>query len=126
VLAPLHTAVLRAWERLSDSGVRPEHDAEARRRLRIGNQCALIGVVTCLGFALACVVAGPQRFWLPAVANVAAAATLLLPLRLHARGRPRSAARLLLALSNFHLLVVAWMIGASGAASSRTTSGATP
>jgi adenylate cyclase len=78
-------ASLRAlWERIASLGVDGQSVGE-QRRIRLTNQSAVTGTVSCGLFAIVYAVAGP-RFFVPMAANLVAVAVMVAALFLSGRG----------------------------------------
>ncbi len=105
MLAPLRAL----WERLSSLGL-ADQSAGEQRRVRLTNQSAVIGSVSCGAYALAFAVAGP-RFVAPMSANLAAVATLLAALFLSKRGARTLSRVAVLVPVNLVIVVASMLLG---------------
>ncbi len=101
--------MLRTWDHLSSLGVEDQPAGE-RRRIRLTNQGALIGIVSCTSFIVGYLIAGP-RFWAPMITDIVAGVLLVLALVLN-RTKHHTLARcgLLLPL-NFAVLFASVLLG---------------
>lgn len=106
MLAPLRTL----WERLSSLGIDAQSVGE-QRRIRLTNQSAVIGSVSCGAFAVAYALAGP-RFVAPMIANLAAVATLIAALFLSKRGARTLSKVAVLVPVNLVIVVASMLLGA--------------
>ena len=106
MLATLRTL----WERLSSLGIGDEPGAGERRRIRLTNQSAAVGVVSCASFALGYALAGP-RYLAPLIANVSALVPLVFALVAGARGARRLSRVLVLLPVNLGTVVVSMVLG---------------
>jgi class 3 adenylate cyclase len=103
-------APLRAlWERLSALGLADQSVGE-QRRIRLTNQSALIGSVSCGSFAVAYAIAGP-RYVAPMSANLAAVAALIGALFLNQRGARTLAKVAVLVPVNLVIVVASMLLG---------------
>lgn len=104
-LWPVMIASLRAlWERLASLGVHEQPVGE-QRRVRLTNQSAVTGVVSCGLFAIVYAVAGPH-FFVPMAANLIAVAVMIAALSLSLRGA-HTAARIAVLLTVNLVVVIA-------------------
>jgi class 3 adenylate cyclase len=99
-----------AWERLSDLGTGDESPGELRR-VRLTNQAAVIGSVSCGSFALGYAVIDARVLAAPIAANVTAVASLVAALALNARGRRLLARGLVLFSVNIDVVVASMLLG---------------
>ncbi len=110
-LAQAPTTGLRGWlERMSSLGVKVNQPPGERRRIRLTNQSALIGAVSCGGFAVGYALAGP-RFYASLVTNVIAVAVLCLALACAQRGALVLARVAVLAPINATVVVASTLLG---------------
>jgi class 3 adenylate cyclase len=100
-------ALRSAWERVSALGITDQPPGE-RRRIRLTNQSAVIGTVSCGSFAVAYAVAG-WRYAAPMAANVVTVLVLLGALWLSKRGA-RTLSRVAVLLPVNLVVVVASML----------------
>jgi class 3 adenylate cyclase len=100
-------AVRSSWERLSALGL-ADQPAGEQRRIRLTNQSAVIGTVSCGAFAIGYALAG-VRFVAPMIANLTAVACLVAALFLSARGA-RTLSRVAVLLPVNVVVVVASML----------------
>jgi class 3 adenylate cyclase len=99
-----------AWERLSDLGTGNESPGE-RRRVRLTNQAAVIGSVSCGSFALGYTLIDARVLAAPIAANVFGVVSLLAALALNARGRRLLARALVLLPVNIVVVVASMLLG---------------
>ena len=97
------------WNRISSLGVENQPIGE-RRRIRLTNQGAVIGIVSCLGFIVGYLIAGP-RFFVPMLANVVVSAFLVIALVLNGRKHHTQARCALLLSVNLGVLFASAMLG---------------
>ncbi len=110
-LAQASATGLRGWiERLSALGVKRSQPPGERRRIRLTNQSALIGAVSCGAFAIGYALAGP-RFYAPLAANVIAVVSLCLALVCARRGALLLARVAVLAPINVTVVVASALVG---------------
>src|SRR5438046_1982983 len=95
------------WERVSSLGIHDQPSGE-QRRVRLTNQSAVIGAVSCGAFAVGYALAG-RRYLLPLVTNLVAVSVLVSALFLSARGA-RTPSRLAVLIPANAVVVVASMI----------------
>lgn len=102
---------LRGWlERMSGLGVKPGDSLGERRRIRLTNQSALIGAVSCGSFAIAYALAGP-RFYASLATNTVAVTLLCLSLVCAHRGALVLARIAVLAPINVTVVVASLILG---------------
>ncbi len=105
-------ATLPAWiRRLSSLGVDERQPAGEQRRVRLTNQSAMIGAVSCGLFAIGYGIAG-VRFLAPMIANVLAVLSLCGALVLATRGRFVLARVAVLLPINLVVVVASMLLGA--------------
>jgi len=110
-LAQPSTTGLLGWlERMSALGVKRSHPPGERRRIRLTNQSALIGAVSCGAFAVGYALAGP-RFYAPLATNVVAVVSLCLALVCARRGALVLARVAVLAPINVTVVVASTLLG---------------
>ncbi len=102
-------ALRASLERLSSIGV-DRQPPDEQRRIRLTNQSALIGIVSCGGFALGYALAGP-RFLAPMIANLVAVSSLLTALLLSKRGAHTLARAAVLVPINLVVVVASMLLG---------------
>jgi class 3 adenylate cyclase len=95
------------WERLSALGAAEQSSGE-RRRIRLTNQSAMIGALSCGGFAVGYAIAG-TRYWAPMLANIVAVACLVGAL-FASRARATTLAKVCVLLPVNVVVVVATML----------------
>jgi class 3 adenylate cyclase len=102
------------WERLSSIGIDlldvDERSTGEERRVRLTNQSAVIGTVSCGAFAAVYAVAG-ARFVAPMVANLIAVALLIVALLLSKRGARTLSKALVLVPVNLVVVVASMLLG---------------
>ena len=106
MLAPV-AALLSKWSSL---GIDDQAPGE-QRRIRLTNQSALIGTVSCGSFAIGYAIAGFEAFFAPMVANIVAVLCLLVALYLSNRGARTLARAAVLVPVNTVVLVASMMLG---------------
>ena len=104
-----------AWERISSLGIVDGTGSDAstvgdRRRIRLTNQSAVIGVVSCGAFAVAYAIAGAS-FREPMLANIGAVVALVGALIASARGAHTAAKILVLLPVNLVVVVASMLLG---------------
>lgn len=100
-------ALLSKWSSLGIDG-QPPGD---QRRIRLTNQSALIGTVSCTSFATAYALAGFKTFFGPFLANAIAVVCLVSALAFSKRGSHTLARTLVLAPINTAVLVASMLLG---------------
>jgi class 3 adenylate cyclase len=105
MLAPLRAL----WDRLSSLGIAAQSVGE-QRRIRLTNQSAIIGSVSCGSFAGVYALAGP-RFVAPMTANLAAVAALIAALFLSKRGARTLSKVAVLVPVNLVVVVASMLLG---------------
>ncbi|MEP7121943.1 MAG: adenylate/guanylate cyclase domain-containing protein [Byssovorax sp.] len=108
------SSLVALWERLSSLGVDhlgvDERSTGEARRVRLTNQSAAIGTVSCGSFAAVYAIAGP-RFFAPMLANLIAVALLLAALFFSQRGARSLSKALVLVPVNLVVVVASMLLG---------------
>jgi class 3 adenylate cyclase len=102
-------SIASTWDRLSSLGLADQSTGE-RRRIRLTNQSAVIGTMSCGGFALAYFLAGPS-LRAPMLANLASVLTLIGALVASARRASTLARVLVLTPVNLVVVVASLVLG---------------